>query len=271
MLIDWVRAIVLGVVEGTTEFLPISSTGHLLVAERLLGFDGPGAGTFAVVIQLGAVLAVLLYYAGDIGGRLLAARTDPAMRRFWMAVAVAFVPAAAIGFLLHGFIKQTLFASPALVAAALIAGGVVLIAVERFPRTATTTDLAAVSIPQAAVIGIAQIAALVPGVSRSGATIVGGLIARHDRPTATRFSFYLAIPTLGMATLFDLVSNLKEIGTGDLDVVTLALGTVTAGVVAWLSIGWLLRYVSNHDFTGFGWYRIGAGAVILALVAAGVI
>jgi undecaprenyl-diphosphatase len=264
MLIDLLRAILLGIVEGVTEFLPISSTGHLLVAERLVGFNDPTGGTFAIAIQLGAVFAVLLYYGRDLIAEARAFPHDAVIRRFWLAIVIAFLPAAAAGFLARHWIKDVLFASPAVVGVALIVGGVIFLAVERLPaRPERTMEPTGISLPQAIAVGLAQVTALVPGVSRSGATIVGGMLAGVDRRAATVFSFYLAIVTLGSATVFDLVAGASAIdATGAL---LIAVGMVTAGIVAWLSIGWLLRYVSGHTFVAFGWYRIVAGIVILLL------
>jgi undecaprenyl-diphosphatase len=262
---EWLKTVALGIVEGVTEFLPISSTGHLLVASQLLHFSESMGGTFEVFIQFGAVLAVLGFYAGDLLGQARALPRDPLTRRFWLAIALAFLPAAVLGLALRDFIKSQLFTQPAVIAWSFIIGGVVLIAIEYLPRKVITTQATAVSWPQALAIGCAQVVALVPGVSRSGATIVGGLLAGLSRPAATSFSFYLAIPTLGAATLYDLARSVRDLKSGD--VAFLLVGTIVAGLVAWLSIGWLLRYVGNHTFIPFGIYRILAGLVLLALIA----
>lgn len=262
---DWLKALVLGVVEGVTEFLPVSSTGHLLVAADLLRFRQRVGGTFEIFIQFGAVLAVLGFYARDLLGQARAARADGAVRRFWLGVVVAFLPAALVGLALRDWIKTVLFASPAVIAWSLIAGGVVLILVDRLPLPPPTTgEVTAVTLRQSLAIGAAQVAALVPGVSRSGASMIGGLLVGLDRRTATSFSFYLALPTLGAATLVDLATNLTALSGADL--VELLLGTATALVVAWFSIGWLLRFVANRSFLAFGIYRIAAGLAILALL-----
>lgn len=264
---NWWQVVILGVVEGLTEFLPISSTGHLLIASDLLGFEGSLGGTFEIFIQLGAVIAVVGFYAPELLRQLRDAPHDPQVRRFWIAVGLAFFPAAAIGLVLHSWIKAVLF-SPPVIGVALILGGLVLIAVERLPQRAPAVhDARHVSLRQAIGIGIAQVLALVPGVSRSGASIVGGMLAGLNRRAATAFSFYLAIPTLGAATIVDLLTSLDQLTPGDMG--RLFLGLVVSLVVAWLSIGWLLRYVANHSFVAFGIYRVIAGVVILALVAAG--
>jgi undecaprenyl-diphosphatase len=271
---EWGKALLLGVVEGLTEFLPVSSTGHLIVAADLLKFEGRIGGTFEIFIQLGAVLAVLGYYIRDILGqtravlgRAGASNTPSEARRFWLHILVAFLPAAGIGLTLHHWIKQTLFRS-SVIAGTLIAGGVVFLLVEwLYRRPATTRSVMQISIRQALGIGLAQTLALVPGVSRSGASIVGGMLAGLDRPTATAFSFYLAIPTLGAATVVDLLGSLKLLVPGD--AFRLLLGTAVSLGVAWLSIGWLLRYVSRSTFVSFGIYRIAAGAALIALLGAG--
>ena len=265
---ELLKAAILGVVEGVTEFLPISSTGHLLVAANLLRFQGSAGGTFEIFIQFGAVIAVLAYYARDLLDQAIAIPRDRRIGRFWLCVLLAFLPAALVGVLLRGWIKSVLFVSPALIAVSLIVGGVVLILVERLPGRPITTDKAEDVTPrQALLIGLAQVLALVPGVSRSGASIVGGMLAGLDRGAATRFSFYLAIPTLGSATLLELATSLRDLQPGS--GVLLLVGTVVALVTAFASIGWLLRYVQSNSFVPFGIYRIAAGLVILALIQLG--
>jgi undecaprenyl-diphosphatase len=265
----WRSVIILGVVEGLTEFLPISSTAHLLIASDLLGFDGM-QGTFEIFIQLGAVLAVAGYYARDLLAQARALPRDRNVQRFWLGVLLAFIPLAAIGLLARDFIKTVLFDSPTTIAWALILGGIVFIVVERLPRrAASTTDLSQISLRQSFIAGFIQVLALVPGVSRSGSSILGGMLAGMDRSTATKFAFYLSIPTLGAATVVDLLLSLDTLRPGDVG--QLLLGMLVAMVVAWLSIGWLLRYVATNTFIPFGIYRIIVGALILALVAAGVL
>lgn len=266
---EWLKTVFLGIVEGVTEFLPISSTGHLLVASDLVRFKESVGGTFEVFIQFGAVLAVLSFYASDLLAQARELPRDPHTRKFWVAILIAFLPAAIAGLLLRDFIKNELFTSPTIIGLALVLGGIVLIAVERIPHPKVTERASSVSWGQALVVGLAQVTALVPGVSRSGATIVGGLLAGLDRPAATTFSFYLAIPTLGAATLYDLAKSVRALTPSDL--LYLIVGTVVAGVTAWLSIGWLLRYVAHHTFVPFGIYRIIAGAIVIALAALKVI
>lgn len=265
---SWGIVVILGIVEGLTEFLPISSTAHLLIVSDLLGFQNNIGGTFEIFIQIGAIFAVVAYYANDLLAQARALTTSATTRRFWLAILLAFLPAAVMGIALRSWIKQVLFASPSVIAWALILGGIVLIVIERLPKPAVRAqNVEQVSFGQALGIGVAQVLALVPGVSRSGASMVGGILGGLDRRTATAFSFYLAIPTLGAATLFDLLRSLDQISGSDIG--RLLLGAVVAGVVAWISIGWLLRYVAGHSFVAFGIYRIVAGALILVLVAVG--
>jgi undecaprenyl-diphosphatase len=271
---SWWQVVILGIVQGLTEFLPISSTAHLLIVSDLLGFQGSIGGTFEIAIQLGTVVAVVAYYLNDLlaQARAVLGQGAPAAtaaaRRLWLAVLVAFLPAALIGLLFRTQIKTVLYNDPRLIAGALIVGGLLFLAIELLPRRAPrTTELGEVSLGQAIGVGVAQIFALVPGTSRSGSSIVGGLLAGLDRRTATAFSFYLSIPTLGAATLVDLIGSLDQIQADDWG--RLLLGAVVAMIVGWLSIGWLLRYVSRNSFVSFGIYRIVAGLVILALVLVG--
>ena len=267
---DWLKIILLGIVEGTTEFLPISSTGHLIVTQALLNFDAGMNGTFEIFIQFGAVVAVLAYYRHDL---LRQARALPVRRetqRFWAGIVIAVLPAGLLGILLLGWIKEVLF-SPVVVAAALIVGGLIFLLVERHsPEEAhATDDIMCMTLRQAFLVGVVQIAALIPGMSRSGASIIGGMQAGLSRRAATQFSFYLAIPTLGGATLVELVSVLAQVSSTHL--VMLLLGALVSGVVAWVSIGWLLRYVSTNTFVSFGYYRIIAGVLILLAALAGIV
>lgn len=261
--------LVLGIVEGVTEFLPVSSTGHLLVTSDLLNFQNNLGGTFEIFIQLGAVFAVLAYYARDLLAQARALPVDATARRFWFGILIAFLPAAVVGLVLRDWIKQTLFTSPTVIAWSLIVGGMVFLLVERLPIRATVDEVRHISLWQALGIGVVQVLALVPGVSRSGASIIGGLLGGLDRRSATTFSFYLAIPTLGAATVVDLLGSLDQLTPSDIG--RLAFGTIVSFIVAWFSIGWLLRYVANHSFTLFAVYRILAGVTLLVLVAAGVL
>jgi undecaprenyl-diphosphatase len=265
---EWLKTVLLGIVEGATEFLPISSTGHLLIVSRLVNFQENLGGTFEIFIQFGAVLAVIGYYAADLLAQARALPREPRTRHFWLAILIAFLPAAVVGLLLRDFMRNVLFASPSVIAWSFIIGGLIILVVELVPRQPPVSkEPTDVSWAQAIAVGCAQAVSLIPGVSRSGASIVGGLLVGMDRPTATAFSFYLAIPTLGAATLYDLARSLRSLSRGDLGF--LLVGTVVSGVVAWIAIRWLLRYVAHHTLVPFGVYRVLAGAVILALIAAG--
>jgi len=267
---DVIKVIVLGIVQGITEYLPVSSTGHLIVAAALLDFGAGLGGTFEIFIQVGSVVAVLIFYRAELWQQVRAVRTDAGVRRFWWGVALAFVPAAAIGFLLKDWIKSGLY-SPVVVAISLIVGGVAFLIIERtgLAEGADTHQITDIRPLQALGIGLAQCIALIPGVSRSGASIIGGMLVKLDRPTATRFSFFLAIPTLGGATLYDLLTSLDRLQPGDM--VNLLLGAGVAALVSLAAMGWLLRYVARNDFTAFGFYRMVIGGVILLLIAASTI
>lgn len=264
---EWIKVIILGIVEGITEFLPISSTGHLIVTAALLNFQNSLNGTFEIFIQLGAVVAVIIFYWRDLFQQIRSAPTSRQTQRFWLNIVIACVPAALIGFLLRDWVKAVLF-NPAVVASSLIIGGFLFLLVERRPQPETTTqDTLQITLRQALVIGIAQTIAFIPGVSRSGASILGGMQAGLSRQAATQFSFYLAIPTLGGATLVELADALSTI-SGE-QTAALLLGAVVSAAVAWLSIAWLLRYVASNTFVAFGYYRILAGVIILLAAAAG--
>jgi undecaprenyl-diphosphatase len=256
------EALIMGVVEGLTEFLPISSTGHLIVAGRLLRFPEEIAATFEIFIQLGAILAVVVYFARD----LWAVLRKPAARGLLLNLAVAFLPAALVGVALGDLIKAYLF-NPVTVAFALIGGGVIMLIVEGRPRRPAVREVLAARWPHALVVGLAQIASLWPGFSRSASTIIGGLLAGMDRPTALRFSFYLSIPTMVAATVFDFLRSLDEIHAEALP--AFFIGTACAFLVALAVIKFLLGYVARHDFKPFGWYRIAAGLGLLGLAAIG--
>lgn len=256
----YLKAILLGIIEGLTEFLPISSTGHLIVASEWLNFNRGHATSFEVFIQLGAILSVCWYYRTRLGQILRAlGRTAPA-NRFALNIAIAFLPAAIVGFLAHDHIKSLLF-SPIVVAWALIVGGIAILIVERRVAAPRVFDTEAITRGQALQIGCAQVLALIPGVSRSGATIMGGMLSGLNRRAATEFSFFLAIPVMFAATLFDLAKSWRELGTEDIGV--FAVGFVTAFLSALLTINFLLRFVSQHSFAIFAFYRIVFGAFLL--------
>ncbi len=259
-------ATVLGLVEGITEFLPISSTGHLIVAADWLGFNGESAKTFEIFIQAGAIFAILWIYRDrflDVVGQ---AAREPAARRFITNLAVGFVPAAAVGFLIHDWIKAHLF-SPTVVAVSFIVGGIVILVIERWKPAATVTDAADIAPPTALGIGLAQMLALIPGVSRSGATIMGGYALGLSRTAATEFSFFLAVPVLAAAAGYDLLKSLDRLSPADVPV--FAVGFVVSFICAFVVVKALLRYVAHHSFSVFAWYRIAFGLFLLWLAGRG--
>ncbi len=256
----------LGVLEGLTEFIPVSSTGHLLLASHFLGFESAGK-TFEVVIQLGAVLALLVIYAGKITQTVAALPSDPQARRFAGSVLLAFLPAVVVGVLAHDVIKQVLFESPRLIATMLILGGVVLLVVDRLPLTPRYHDADRLPLGVAFGIGVIQCLAMIPGVSRSGATIVGALALGADKRSAAEFSFFLSIPTMAGAFSYDLYKNRDVLDWSAMG--EIALGFAAAFVVAVLIVRWLLGYVSRHGYGLFGWWRIIVGTAALAALWAG--
>ncbi|MGH9866564.1 MAG: undecaprenyl-diphosphate phosphatase [Candidatus Polarisedimenticolia bacterium] len=262
-----VIALVLGVVEGVTEFLPVSSTGHLIVAAHLLRYTGSAAETFEIFIQLGAILAVAWEYRShllSVAAGATGLRPDGASRGLVINLALAFVPAAVAGFLFHGAIHTYLF-NPITVAVALIAGGVVMLVIEWARPRPAVHSLMEIPWHRALMVGLAQTLSLIPGVSRAGATIMGGMVSGLDRRTATVFSFYLAIPTMLAATGYDLLKAWSSLTREDLGMI--ALGFVVAFFSAWLAVRAFVRFISHHDFKPFAWYRIILGFVTLAIFA----
>jgi undecaprenyl-diphosphatase len=261
-------AIVLGLIEGVTEFIPVSSTGHLLLASLLLGLgNGPEKAfwdTFNVLIQFGAILAVVVAYFGRLWRVLLALPTDPAARRFAISIIVAFLPAAVIGALAHDFIKTVLFNSPQLICFVLIVGGVALALLDRFDARPVHHDAMRFPVGTALVIGLFQCLAMVPGVSRSGATIAGALLMRCDKRSAAEFSFFLAIPTMLGAFVLDFYENRGDLSGSNL--MLTVIGFLVAFVSALFVVRALVGFVGRHGFTPFAWWRIVVGAAgLLAL------
>jgi undecaprenyl-diphosphatase len=261
-------AVILGLVEGATEFLPISSTGHLIAVGALLDFTGEREATFEVVIQLGAILAVVWHYRRALLRMATGVLRPGDDRRVTGNLLIAFIPAVVIGLLAHDFIKTVLFA-PTVVAWALILGGFVMLAIEYRRPTTTAASIGEATRGQALIIGFAQVLAMIPGTSRAAATILGGYAAGLSRPAATEFSFLLAIPTIIGAAGFDFVASRDLFGREDLPM--FAVGTAVAFVSALLVIRGFLRFVEGHTFSVFAWYRIGFGTLLLLLLARGVI
>lgn len=259
------KAIIMGLVEGFTEFLPISSTGHLILAGSLLDFTDAKSKVFEIVIQAGAILAVCWEYRARIISVVSGLGSDPKARRFVLNVGIAFLPLALGGLVFGKAIKEVLF-KPMPVALAFIIGGIVILFAERRnkdnPVAERVQSVDDMSMIDALKVGLAQAAALIPGTSRSGATIIGGMLFGLPRKVATEFSFFLAIPTLLLATVYQLYKERDLLSAADVPV--FGLGMIAAFVSAFLCVRWLLRYISTHDFTVFAWYRIIFGIVVIA-------
>lgn len=259
-------AAALGLIEGLTEFIPVSSTGHLLLAGHFLGFQSAGR-SFEVVIQLGAVLAILSVYAARLVQVLKDAPHSPAARRFLATVIVAFLPALVVGVLAHGFIKQVLFETPVLIAVMLILGGIVLVCVDRFAPPPRHDDATHLPLSVTFRIGLFQCLAMIPGTSRSGATIVGALLMGVEKRAAAEFSFFLSMPTMAGAVAYDLYQNRAVLDLGAM--ADIAVGFAMAFLSGLLVVKWLLNFVSRNGYAAFGWWRIGLGAVCLGFLLAG--
>jgi len=255
------KAALLGIVEGITEFLPISSTGHLIVASDLLDYPERSRDVFDIFIQLGAILAVVWHYRSDLGGLVRRAPAEAGARALVGRVLAAFVPSAVCGYLFHRQIEAHLF-SPLFVGVTLVLGGLLLIAIERRSWRFDVERLGDVGWGQALAIGAAQVLSLLPGVSRAGATIIGGMFAGLNRPAATQFSFYLSIPTLCAASLFSLWASRHLLSAPD--IVPLAVGFATSFLSALVVVRAFISFVQGHTFTGFGYYRVLIGLVILS-------
>ena len=261
---DWIYAVILGVIEGLTEFIPVSSTGMLLLAKKALGLPDGFWDTFAVLIQLGAILAVVVLYFGRLWSVLLRLPHDKQAQSFVLSVLVAFLPAAVLGVLLHDFIKRVLFDSPGVQCISLIAGGLVLLIIDRVAPTPTRNDAMKLPLGTALAIGCFQVLAMVPGVSRSGATIVGSMLMGVDKRAAAEFSFFLAIPTMAGAFAVDAWKSRDQLAAANLQLV--AIGFVVSFLVALLVIKVMLAIVTRRGLAPFGWLRIAVGGVGLALL-----
>ncbi len=255
------KALILGLVEGITEFLPVSSTGHLILAGQLLDFTGDKAKVFEVAIQLAAILAVVWEYRVRLGHVVVSMTREPVSQRFAMNLIVAFLPAAVLGFLFLKQIKFYLF-NPVVVATAFIIGGLLILWAERRQHVIRVQEVEEMRWQDALKVGFAQALAMIPGTSRSGATIIGGLFFGLSRKAATEFSFFLAIPTMFAATLYDVYKNRELFSVDDLSL--FAVGGVASFISAFLVVRGLIRFISRHDFTWFAWYRIAFGVAVLA-------
>jgi undecaprenyl-diphosphatase len=270
---SWLEAIILGLVEGITEFLPVSSTGHLILAGSLLGFTDAtykSAKLFEIVIQAGAIVAVVLVYWQRVRETIHGVATgDRKQRRFALNVLIGFLPAAVLGVLFNTAIKARLFNGPVVATTFILGGLIILWAERRPPGTVRINSVDEMTPLDALKIGLAQSLALVPGTSRSGATIIGGMLFGLSRKAATDFSFFLAIPTLIGASVYSLWKQRAALSGADVPV--LVVGTFVSFVVAWAVVRWLLRYISTHNFVPFAWYRIAFGIVVLATAYFGLV
>lgn len=261
----WIAAL-LGIVEGLTEFLPVSSTAHLLLFGDVLGFHQPGE-VFTIVIQFGAILSVVAIYWHKFWNVFIGLKGDPAARHFALSVIVAFLPSAAAGVLLHGFIKEVLFSpsvAPYVIAATLILGGIIILVFERISPKPRHNDADRLPLTKCLQIGLCQVLAIIPGVSRSGATILGGELLGVERKAAAEFTFYLAVPTMLGASVFDLYQN-RDIINFDAGFI-IAIGFVVSFLVAWVVVKTFIGFVGRYGLRPFGWYRIAAGGTILAIM-----
>ena len=262
-----VEALILGLIEGLTEFLPVSSTGHILLAGHFIGFESTGK-TFEVLIQLGAILAILSVYFGRLWKLLIDLPHDARTRRFVAGILLAFLPAAVIGAAAHGFIKTVLFETPMLICVMLILGGIILLWVDRMTLNPRYDDVMDYPLWLCFRIGLFQCLAMIPGTSRSGATIVGALLMGADKRSAAEFSFFLAMPTMAGAFVYDLYKSRAQLDMDDAMII--AVGFVAAFVSAVVVVRVLLDYVSRHGYSLFGWWRLLVGTVgLIALLALG--
>ncbi len=265
------KALIMGIVEGLTEFLPISSTGHLILTASLLNFTGEKVKVFEIAIQAGAMLAVCWEYRARIASVLSGLFSDAKAQRFVLNLIIAFIPAAALGFLFNKAITASLF-SPVPVALAFIIGGIVILWVEKRNKNAPAARVESVddmTALDALKVGFAQAFALIPGTSRSGATIIGGMLFGLSRKAATEFSFFLAIPTLFAATIYSVYKQRELLSA--LDLPWFGVGAISSFISAFFCVRWLLRYISSHDFSIFAWYRIVFGFVVIATAYAGIV
>lgn len=262
-IITLLEAALLGVVEGLTEFIPVSSTGHLILLVDILGFKAPPGKTFEIIIQLGAILAVCWLYRQRLLQVTCGLVTEKSSQRFAGILLIAFLPAAVLGVLFHGFIKEVLF-SPTVVSVNLVIGGFLILLIEKKAPRPIYKDIDRLPFKTALAIGFAQAVAMIPGTSRSGATIMGSLLLKVDRKTATEFSFFLAIPTMLSATLYDIYKNLDVLSFDNVPVI--ATGFITAFLCALLVVQTVIRFISTHGFAPFAYYRIALGVVMLGLL-----
>ena len=264
MLPDWAYAVILGIIEGLTEFIPVSSTGMMLLAKQGLGLTDPFWNTFAVMVQLGAILAVVVLYFGKLWKQVIGLPTDPEARKFALTVIVAFIPSVVLGLIFHDFIKAVLFDSPTVQCISLILGGIVLLFIDRIAPKPVANDPFKLPITKALAIGLFQVLAMMPGVSRSGATIVGGMLFGVEKRAAAEFTFFLAIPTMLGAFVLDAWSSRDQLTADTMPLI--AIGFVVSFLVAIVVIRTMLAVVTSRGLAPFGWLRIAIGGAGLALL-----
>ena len=253
------KVIILGIIEGLTEFIPVSSTAHLIIFSQILNFDSIRNNVFEIAIQIGGISAIAVIYFQKLNNILLKFY-EKNNQKFVDNLALAFVPAVAIGLLAHDFIKKYLF-SNLIIAFSLIIGGIIIILVEKFHKKFTVKNIEDIKKPTALAIGFFQCLAMIPGVSRSGATIMGAMLFGVERKVATEFSFFLAIPTIGSACLYDIYKNFSTLSFDDFELIL--VGVISSFISSLLVIKWLLKFIGTHSFASFGYYRIVVGILIL--------
>lgn len=259
----YVDAALLGIVEGLTEFIPVSSTGHILLLGHFLGFHST-ARTFEIVIQLGAILAILLVYFAKLWQLFVTLPTSPRSRHFVLGILLAFLPAAVVGVIAHDFIKHVLFETPMVICIALVVGGILLLVIDKLPRKVRYDDVMDYPLSLCLAIGVFQCLAMVPGTSRSGATIAGSLLMGTDKRSAAEFSFFLAMPTMAGAVAYDVFKNRDVLSMDDAGLI--AVGFILAFVSALFVVRSLLDFVSRHGFAPFAWWRIAVGSLGMVLL-----
>jgi len=258
-LCSYLQALLLGVVEGLTEFIPVSSTGHLILVGDMLEFKSAG-NVFEIVIQLGAILAICWIYRTRLIETAKGIFTDKKAKHFAWMILLAFLPSVVVGAFAYSFIKQVLF-SPWVVSSMLVIGGFIILLIERLPITPQYTEIDTLSYRRAFYIGCCQIISMIPGTSRSGATIMGALLLKVDRKTAAEFSFFLAIPTMFAATTYDIYQNYHMLNEGNISLII--IGLISAFFSALIVVKWFIRFISTHNFVIFAWYRITIGLFML--------
>lgn len=263
-IITFLQAILLGIVEGLTEFIPVSSTGHLILLIDIIGFKGPPGKTFEIIIQLGAILAICWLYRQKIIDVIIGLPTGKKEQQFSLNIILAFLPAAILGVMFHGFIKSVLF-QPIVVAVSLVIGGLIIIIIEKLVHKTKYVSIEDIKPKTALLIGFAQSLAMIPGVSRSGATIMGSIILGVERKAATEFSFFLAIPTMLGATVYDIYKNYEVLSFDNAGLIL--AGFISAFLAAMLVVKKLIEFISNNGFTPFAWYRIVIGIIMIVLIA----